>query len=68
MRASEILIKEHRIIERLIRTLKTASQKLEQGEPIDPQVFIKSGSFITQYMEQKHHGKEEKMFNTMMSD
>lgn len=68
MRASEILIKEHIEIGRLIHILEIASKKLEQGEHIDPQVFIKSGSFITQYMEQKHHGKEEKMFKIMMND
>ncbi|TET53898.1 MAG: hypothetical protein E3J54_03200 [Actinobacteria bacterium] len=68
MRASEILMQEHRNISRLIEVLKNASKKLIKGESIDPQIFIKGGSFITQYMEQKHHGKEEKMFDAMMND
>lgn len=66
MAASDVLKNEHRNIERLIKILKTAVQKLEADEAIDPQVFIKSGSFITQYMDQKHHAKEEKIFFTLL--
>lgn len=68
MQAAQVLAKEHRNIERLIKVLEQALSKFQQGEMVDPQVFIKSGSFITKYMDQKHHGKEEKIFYALMED
>ncbi len=61
-----MLQEEHRNIERLIAVLKKATAQLEDGKEVDPQIFIKSGSFITQYMDQKHHAKEEKIFFTLL--
>lgn len=68
MQASQTLIYEHRNIQRLIKVLKDASEELKAGQKVDPQLFVKSGSFITKYFDQKHHGKEEKIFFALMED
>ncbi len=68
MKASEILKKEHRVIERLIGLLRKAVKDMEQGKEVNMEVFVRCGSFITAYSDQKHHGKEEQIFFELMED
>jgi hemerythrin-like domain-containing protein len=57
--ATENLKDEHRVILRMIKILLVASDKLEKGEAVSPDVFKKSVEFIRVFADRCHHGKEE---------
>lgn len=59
MRPTEELKQEHRVIERMLRTLIVASKRVQNGGEVDPQVFHKSVDFIRNFADKCHHGKEE---------
>lgn len=59
MKATQILMDEHRVIERAIAALERAVQRLEQGETIDSSFFIDSTDFIQGFADGCHHQKEE---------
>ena len=42
MKATEILMEEHRVIERVLATLEKATNLVEEGRPVDPDVFIEA--------------------------
>jgi hemerythrin-like domain-containing protein len=57
--ATENLKEEHRIILHMIKILLVASDKLEKGEAVSPDVFKKAGDFVGVFADRCHHGKEE---------
>jgi hemerythrin-like domain-containing protein len=57
--ATENLKNEHRVILRMIKILLVASDKLEEGEAVSPDVFKKAVEFIRVFADRCHHGKEE---------
>jgi len=57
--ATENLKEEHRIIERMLRILNVACEKLEKGQDVSPEVFKKTIDFIRTFADGCHHGKEE---------
>jgi len=57
--ATENLKEEHRVIERMLRILNVACERLEMGEEVSPEVFKKAISFIRTFADSCHHGKEE---------
>jgi hemerythrin-like domain-containing protein len=59
MIATDILMSEHRVIERVILTLETAAQRLEAGQPVRAGFFIDASSFIQGFADGCHHKKEE---------
>lgn len=59
MRANEILMAEHRNIERVLGALETAVDKLEAGEVVRPSFFGDATTFIREYADGCHHRKEE---------
>ena len=59
MKATDILMEEHRIIERFITTLEKATTKLQKGEAVRPQFFIEASDFIRGFADGCHHQKEE---------
>ncbi|MBI2953968.1 MAG: hemerythrin domain-containing protein [Chloroflexi bacterium] len=59
MRATEALKEDHRVIERMLRVLFVASQQLQRGEEVDPQIFSKALDFIQNFSDKCHHHKEE---------
>lgn len=59
MEATEILMSEHRVIERVLNTLDKASDRLEKGEHIRPGFFIDAADFIKGFADGCHHMKEE---------
>ncbi len=59
MRPTDVLKNEHRIIERMLRILFTASKKMQKGEEVDPQIFLKAVDFVRNFADKCHHGKEE---------
>lgn len=59
MKATQILMEEHRVIERVISALELATERLAQGEQIDPSFFIDATDFIRGFADGCHHHKEE---------
>ena len=59
MKATEILMDEHRVIERVLTSLETAAAQLEAGRPVRPGFFIQACDFIKGFADGCHHRKEE---------
>jgi len=56
---TENLKEEHRVIERMLKILNVACERLERGEEVSPEVFKKTIDFIKTFADRCHHGKEE---------
>lgn len=59
MKATEILMDEHRVIERVLTALEMAAQRVEQGHKLRPGFFIDAADFIKGFADACHHHKEE---------
>jgi hemerythrin-like domain-containing protein len=69
MKATEILMEEHRVIERVIASLEKATERLEKGERVPPDFFLDAASFITGFADGCHHKKEEGvLFKAMIAN
>ena len=66
-KASDELMEEHRLIERVLDALDTATRHLESGYPVRPEFFLDAASFIAGFADGCHHRKEEGvLFGTMI--
>jgi hemerythrin-like domain-containing protein len=66
MKATEILMEEHRVIEGVLKTLETAAQYLEMGLPVRPGLFLEAADFVRGFADGCHHKKEEQvLFKSM---
>src|SRR5512136_564460 len=59
MKATDILMDEHRVIERVLLALETAAQRLEAGEAVRPGFFRDAADFIRGFSDGCHQQKEE---------
>jgi hemerythrin-like domain-containing protein len=59
VKATEILMEEHREIERVINALERASRRLERGEEVYLRFFTGTAVFIRGFVDGCHHKKEE---------
>ena len=59
MKASEILMQEHRLIERVLDALEIAAGHLERSHAVAPAFFLEAADFIAGYADGCHHRKEE---------
>jgi len=59
MKATETLMSEHRVIERVIQALEIAASHLEQGGSVRPGFFVDAADFIKGFADGCHHKKEE---------
>jgi hemerythrin-like domain-containing protein len=59
MKATKILMDEHRVIERVLDALEATADRLDQGETIDPAFFLDAAEFIRGFADGCHHHKEE---------
>jgi len=59
MKATEILMSEHRVIERFVQTLEGAALRLDQGLEVRPGFFLEAADFIQGFADGCHHRKEE---------
>ena len=59
MQATDILMSEHRVIERVISTLEQGAHSLEQGTAVRPGFFLDAADFIKGFADGCHHKKEE---------
>jgi hemerythrin-like domain-containing protein len=59
MEATEILMAEHRVIERVLDALEQAATRLANGGPVPADFFLKAAEFIKGFADGCHHRKEE---------
>jgi len=59
MEAIDILMEEHRVVERVLDALETAARRLSEGEPIRAGFFVDAAGFIKGFADGCHHMKEE---------
>ena len=68
MKATEILMDEHRVIERVLTALETAAQRVTRGEDMRPAFFINAALFIKNFADGCHHRKEEGVLFIAMNE
>jgi hemerythrin-like domain-containing protein len=68
MKATDILMEEHRLIERFINALEAASSQLEHGRDIRPGLFMEAADFIESFAEGCHNRKEEDVLFQVMAE
>jgi len=59
MQATDILMEEHRVIEKVLDSLETAANRLSAGQTIPMDFFLKAADFIKNFADGCHHKKEE---------
>src|SRR3972149_2458820 len=59
MKTTNILMEEHRVIERVLVSLETAANRLSAGQVIPMDFFLKAADFIKGFADGCHHKKEE---------
>ncbi len=55
----EILIDEHRLIERFVKLLKKEMEKMIETQKVEPNFIVVAVDFFRTYADRYHHGKEE---------
>lgn len=68
MKATDILMSEHRVIERVIASLEEAASRLSAGQAVRPGFFVDAAEFIKGFADGCHHKKEEGVLFTTMRD
>jgi hemerythrin-like domain-containing protein len=68
MEATNILIHEHRVIERVLNALQIAAERVSQGEEMRPAFFINAALFIKNFADGCHHRKEEGVLFVAMNE
>ncbi|RPI27367.1 MAG: hypothetical protein EHM70_17945 [Chloroflexota bacterium] len=59
MKATQILMEEHRVIEGVLNSLEKAIQRMDAGVPVRPGLFLDAADFIRGFADGCHHHKEE---------
>jgi hemerythrin-like domain-containing protein len=59
MKATQVLMDEHRVIERVLNAVEEAANRLERGTKIDASFFLDATEFIRGFADGCHHQKEE---------
>ena len=68
MKATDILMSEHRVIERVIATLEKGAHNLEAGKAVRPGFFVDASDFIKGFADGCHHRKEEGVLFRMLGE
>jgi hemerythrin-like domain-containing protein len=68
MKATEVLIEEHRVIKRVLACLEAAADRLEAGQDVRPEFFIDVAGFVKGYADGCHHAKEEGVLFPAMAE
>jgi hemerythrin-like domain-containing protein len=68
MEATEILMQEHRVIERMLTSLEAGAARIDAGQPMRPGFFIEATDFVKGFADGCHHRKEEGVLFTAMVD
>nr|BAL52755.1 hypothetical conserved protein [uncultured Chloroflexota bacterium] len=67
MKATEILMEEHRVIERVLNALEKAAQAVAEGASWEARFFLDAADFVRGFADGCHHKKEENVLFTTMS-
>jgi hemerythrin-like domain-containing protein len=67
VKATEILMQEHRLIEQVLDCLEEAACRLDDGEEIDAEFFIDAAEFVAGFADGSHHRKEEDILFVAMT-
>ncbi|HET7011566.1 MAG TPA: hemerythrin domain-containing protein [Anaerolineales bacterium] len=59
MKATHILMEEHRTIERVLTALETGARRLQAGQFVRPEFFLEACEFVQGFADGWHHKKEE---------
>jgi hemerythrin-like domain-containing protein len=59
MQATDILMEEHRVIERVLASLEAAAKRLEEGQAVRVGFFLDTADFVKGFADNCHHKKEE---------
>jgi hemerythrin-like domain-containing protein len=59
MKAIDVLMQEHRLIERVLDALELAAGHLERSHGVSPTFFFEAADFIAGFADGRHHRKEE---------
>jgi len=59
MKPTDVLMSEHRGIERMMAVVEKAANRLETGKDVPPDVFLNAVDFFSNFADKCHHGKEE---------
>jgi hemerythrin-like domain-containing protein len=68
MKATDILMEEHRLIERVLTALETSANRVTRGEDMRPAFFINAALFIKNFADGCHHRKEEGVLFIAMNE
>lgn len=68
MEATDILMEEHRVIERALSALETQARRLQAGSPVRPGFFQDANTFFRNFADGCHHRKEEESLFMAMVD
>jgi hemerythrin-like domain-containing protein len=61
MKATEILMEEHRVIERVLNALEKAASRLKRGENVYLRFFNGTSVFIRDFVDNCHYKKEDRV-------
>jgi hemerythrin-like domain-containing protein len=61
MKPTTVLKQEHRAVERVLRVLNRAADRLDEGKDVSPAIFEDSLDFLRNFADKCHHGKEEEL-------
>lgn len=59
MKATQVLMEEHQVILRVLKSLEAGADRLAAGQPIRSDFFLEAASFIKGFADGCHHKKEE---------
>lgn len=68
MRATEVLMQEHRGIEQMLGIVEAAAQRLEQGKEVPAHLFEGAVDFFRGFADACHHAKEEEKLFTALEE
>jgi hemerythrin-like domain-containing protein len=68
MKATDILMEEHRVIERVLISLEHAANRASLGEGVRPGLFVEAADFIKGFADGCHHRKEEGVLFQAMAE
>lgn len=68
MKATDVLMQEHRVIERVLDALETAAGHLERSHAVRLGFFLEAADFIAGFADGTHHRKEEGVLFGAMID
>jgi hemerythrin-like domain-containing protein len=68
LKATQILMNEHRVIERVLSAMQLAAERVSHGQEMRPAFFLNAALFIKNFADGCHHRKEEGVLFIAMNE